>query len=124
MLTSHEVCRRAGCSYRQLDYLDRQGVTAPLRPAGGNGTRRGWGRWQVATVALLTELGALGANHAVLRVVAQRTESLDADQWAGTVFIDMHGRIDQHRTDKPCWSVNLDRYARIADLGQAELLGV
>lgn len=121
MISSQEICERAGCTYRQLDWWDRQRVIGPVRRANGNGTRRGWGAHQIATIALITELAALGATHDILRTVAQRTEAWELEQWTGTVFVDPRGRISTMRGAAACWSVNLEHYGRIAAAGQLEL---
>lgn len=41
-LTSVQLCRAAGCTYRQLDYWTRRGLIEPAVQAEGSGTRRGW----------------------------------------------------------------------------------
>ena len=43
LLTSAEVCRLAGCSYRQLDYWCRNGWISPVIEAEGSGSQRLWG---------------------------------------------------------------------------------
>lgn len=39
-LNSHEACRAAGITYRQLDYWTRHGYIVPYTEANGSGTRR------------------------------------------------------------------------------------
>ena len=40
LLRSPEVCARAGCTYRQLDFWVRCGYLRPARAAAGSGTQR------------------------------------------------------------------------------------
>lgn len=40
LLRSPEVCARAGCTYRQLDFWTRAGYLKPARAARGHGTQR------------------------------------------------------------------------------------
>jgi DNA-binding transcriptional MerR regulator len=41
-LSSHEVCRLTGVTYRQLDYWVRTGLVQPHEQAHGSGSRRRW----------------------------------------------------------------------------------
>lgn len=55
MLRSKEVCARAGCTYRQLDYWIRAGYLEPwmVIGEGGSGSVRLFERGQVAEVRRL-----------------------------------------------------------------------
>lgn len=58
-LSSHEVCRRTGATYRQLDYWDRTGLLSPsLAPARGSGTQRRYSEADVTKVAIVRYLMA------------------------------------------------------------------
>ena len=50
LLTSHEICRLAGCTYRQLDYWCRIGLISPVVEAEGSGTQRLWGAESVSDI--------------------------------------------------------------------------
>jgi DNA-binding transcriptional MerR regulator len=54
-LTSAQMCRAAGVTYRQLDYWCREGLVRPAVEASGQGSRR---RWSRADVGAVTALGA------------------------------------------------------------------
>lgn len=41
-LSSAQLCRSVGCTYRQLDYWTRQALIEPLVAAEGSGTKRRW----------------------------------------------------------------------------------
>lgn len=41
-MSSVQLCREAGCTYRQLDYWTRHGLVEPLVAADGSGSRRRW----------------------------------------------------------------------------------
>ena len=58
-LSSYEVCRRTGATYRQLDYWDRSGLLSPsLAPARGSGTQRRYSEADVAKAAIVRYLMA------------------------------------------------------------------
>lgn len=58
-LSSHEVCRQTGVSYRQLDYWDRTGLAHPSdRLARGSGTQRRYTEEDVRKVMILKYLMA------------------------------------------------------------------
>jgi DNA-binding transcriptional MerR regulator len=42
LLSSAEMCERAGVTYRQLDNWARKGYVTPAQPAAGCGTQRRW----------------------------------------------------------------------------------
>ena len=53
-LSSSDVCRQAGVTYRQLDGWTRRGLVAPsIREAAGSGTARRWAPADVDRVAAL-----------------------------------------------------------------------
>lgn len=92
LLTSPEVCRLAGCSYRQLDYWTHEGVVAPTRPSSGSGTVRGWTVEEAAIVRLLATMAKLGCQLPVLRNVITALRSFP-ELWSGKVLITADGAI-------------------------------
>lgn len=54
--SSTQACKRAGVSYRQLDYWSRIGAAVPSVGAMGSGTQR---RWSAADITVLRCLGRL-----------------------------------------------------------------
>lgn len=60
LLRSPEVCARAGCSYRQLDFWARVGLVHPERAAAGSGTLRLFSHAEtdvIRRMVLLTDVG-------------------------------------------------------------------
>jgi DNA-binding transcriptional MerR regulator len=53
MLSSDQVCKLVGISYRQLDYWSRTGLIEGQEDAGGSGRRRRWTPVQVERVRAL-----------------------------------------------------------------------
>lgn len=56
LLSSHELCRAASVSYRQLDYWDRTGLLLATIAAQGSGTRRCYHVTEVGVARLLSRL--------------------------------------------------------------------
>ena len=53
-ISSKELMRRTGVSYRQLDYWERTGIVTPsVQAASGSGTKRGWSEGDVAYVVVI-----------------------------------------------------------------------
>lgn len=52
LLSSYDVCMRAGISYRMLDYWARSGIVVPALPARTSGTPRGWTDEQALAIAV------------------------------------------------------------------------
>lgn len=107
MISSAEMCKLAGCSYRQLDYWTRQRVVLPARPACGTGTPRRWSERQVRNVRLVTALAALGAQQAVLQRASAVADLLPEDAWVGTAYVDMEGIVTFSPPVVPSWAVDL-----------------
>lgn len=59
LLSSTDVCQRAGITYRQLDYWARLGVVAPVVDCAGSGTQRRWDREQVRDFIVLSQIADL-----------------------------------------------------------------
>ena len=53
LLSTHQVCRLTGATYRQLDYWTRGGSIKPHQPAEGPGSARRWQRSQLPEVRRL-----------------------------------------------------------------------
>lgn len=54
--STHEIAEKAGITYRQLDYLVKQGRVRPeIQDCDGSGTQRRWAPWQVGEIVQLTE---------------------------------------------------------------------
>jgi DNA-binding transcriptional MerR regulator len=69
-ISSKELMRRTGISYRQLDYWERTGVITPsVQAAEGSGTKRGWSENDVAYVAAIVSF--LDAGHTLESAVAR-----------------------------------------------------
>lgn len=92
LLTSPEVCRLAGVTYRQLDYWTRAGVVTPTREASGTGSVRGWSIEDAALVAVCGSLSKLNAEQALMRKVVEALRVFP-ELWSGKVLITPDGRI-------------------------------
>ena len=57
-LSSSDVCRLTGATYRQLDYWTRRGYLTPAKEAGGKGKPREWAPGDVDQVAVLVARSA------------------------------------------------------------------
>lgn len=60
LLRSLEVCARAGCTYRQLDFWTRCGYVKAARPGKGHGTRRGYDDAEIAIIRRMAALVHVG----------------------------------------------------------------
>lgn len=60
LLSTVEVCRRAGVSYRQLDYWIRCGILTPAREARGSGSARRFTATDLLAVWVAGRLGRMG----------------------------------------------------------------
>lgn len=70
-MTTTEVARAAGVSYRQLDYWARTGALVPaLVVASGSGSHRRYSTAQANVAAVLGRLSRLGATTSVMAEVA------------------------------------------------------
>lgn len=56
LISTHELCRRAGVTYRMLDMWANMGFVVPVVHAQGSGTARGWRGYQVGEVVEIREL--------------------------------------------------------------------
>lgn len=112
LLSSPDVCRLAGISYRQLDYWSRSGL---LKPHGGigSGTQRGFDAKEVRIACLVGELLRFGVSAQVARRVVGCLRESNDDLWSGAILIDVDGRIRPvpgYSADKPSsWLINLRR---------------
>lgn len=108
MLSTRDVARRAGASYRQLDYWIRSGVVVPDRAeARGSGSRRAFSEEQVRVVRLVADLSTLGATSAVLRRAADWAALHPFESWHGLAFIDDDGFVSTEPPGGSCWAVDL-----------------
>jgi DNA-binding transcriptional MerR regulator len=59
-LTSDQVVRQAGITYRRLDYWTRVGYLSPAVPAAGNGSARVWTPWEAEIAGRIRRLSEAG----------------------------------------------------------------
>lgn len=71
-LTSTEVCRRAGITYRNLDYWTRRGFAHPLIDARGCGTQRRWTEDEADVIGRMATWRSLGVALELAREMAER----------------------------------------------------
>lgn len=100
-LSTSDLARLAGCSYRMADYWARTGVLRASQAARGSGSKRGWTVDEVALARAFTVLSGLGATGAVLAAVSV---ALDRDPWLweGSVVVSRDGRV------RPVEAANVD----------------
>ena len=101
-LSSTDVVRHAGCTYRQLDWWTRTGAIVPsIAIADGPGSRRMWSRTDADAVAAITRVvdgfTRLGAD-VPTSVVTEVWRAFHADPDVrelrlGILTIDLRGRV-------------------------------
>jgi len=70
LYTSKDACRRAGLSYRQLDYWVRRGIIRPTQAARGSGSARRWSPVEVVQLHVMSELRQAGVSLQKIRRAA------------------------------------------------------
>lgn len=106
-ISSVEMCRLTGCSYRQLDYWTRARVIVPAVESNGPGSRRTFTERQVRNVRMVVQLAALGAQHDVLVRASMAADLIPEASWVGTVFIEADGTLSLEAPEGPSWAINL-----------------
>lgn len=89
VLSTPQVVDVTGASYRQIDYLCREGVLPAawgLRGP-GSGNRRVWTLRQAAVVAAVVRLVDAGAAPSDLRAVVAALDALPGPEWAGVWYV-------------------------------------
>ena len=122
MISSTEVCKLVGCSYRQLDYWSRNSVIVPALDAHGSGRPRGFTQRQVRVIAMINDLAALNAPGKVLRGAALSAELMPLADWIGTGFVDDVGHLTKTHPGGACWAIDLGSCAEKEELLGRELL--
>jgi hypothetical protein len=114
-LTSTEVCRVAGITYRQLDAWTRAGIlTSSVQSAEGSGSRRRFSRHDALVATAIGLLVAEGVAPSAL--VALVDELTGADSFTGLVFV-TRGRVSRSLPyESVFWCVDLDRVAIEVDV--------
>ena len=92
-LTSDDVCRLSGMTYRQLDYLTRAGIIQPQVMSSGPGTVRRWGHNQVRVLRMASVLRDHGATETTLRPAIQHAQEMSDEAWGARVVVTLDGRI-------------------------------
>jgi len=91
-ISSVEVCRETGATYRQLDYWSRNHVIEPVAHAGGSGYKRVWHPEQLPVIRAITALANMGCPQPILRRVARELE--EHPLWSTTrIVVDNEGVI-------------------------------
>lgn len=81
LFSAPEACRRAGVTYRMLDYWCRTDVIVPAVPSRGSGSQRRFSAEQVRALAVVGRLSKLGASASAMRCAVATMEAgpLDLD---------------------------------------------
>lgn len=99
-LSTRDVARWSGATYRQLDHWDREDVLTPsVRRTIGSGLPRVYDPVDAALAAVCADLSTLHASLDVMRAVVDRLRMLDV--WPDTITVGVDGRIG----DLPGWTV-------------------
>jgi MerR HTH family regulatory protein len=122
VISSTEMVRLAGCTYRQLDCWCRDRIVVPARDSDGTGSHRGFTERQVRIVRLITGLAALGARRDVLLKVAMQADLIPRDEWFGRAYVDSEGQLAHDPTADLCWAVDLAACADTSDLPPHQLV--
>ena len=78
-LTSREVCRRVGVTYRVLDHWTRRGLVRPsITEAKGTGSQRRWAEIDVQRVAIVKLLRDAGIGLETIRLAMSAPSHLGA----------------------------------------------
>lgn len=91
MLSTVQVCRVAGCSFRQLDYWVRVGAVRPEIPARGSGTHRMFSSRQALVVAALTQMAELGVPVRIMGEAASVLE--ERSDLVGILLVGRDGSV-------------------------------
>lgn len=91
VLSSVEVCRRAGVSYRQLDYWIRCGVLTPSYSAHGSGTQRRFSEADALAVWVAGRLATLGARSAAMSAAVAAVLRRDDPVAPGVLLVSPSG---------------------------------
>lgn len=93
MISTVEVCRLTGCTYRQLDYWCRCSVFGPGRvAAGGSGARRAFTREEVEEVAVVTRVARTAGGSKCEALAATVARLRQHPGMTGWVVVDHHAR--------------------------------
>lgn len=100
-LSSFEVCRLVGCSYRQLDYWCRRGLVWPAQPARGSGSQRRFDDEDLAVIGALNTLAAMGCEGNRLDRAARSIRAeLGGNVTSGWLVVDDEGAAWCSDTDE------------------------
>lgn len=84
-LTSTELARLAGLTYRQVDYWAQSGLLRPCLPSRGSGTSRQFEPSEVHVARVVGRLSSIGVEGTLLRVIARALRngatSVEYDGW-------------------------------------------
>jgi hypothetical protein len=92
LLSSLQVTRICGCSYRQLDYWARLGAVVAELPAHGSGSHRRFTIEQAAQVRVVGVLTEYGASADILIAVRRALEA-DPGLWDGPLMVSRDGTV-------------------------------
>jgi DNA-binding transcriptional MerR regulator len=97
LVSSSEVCRRCGCSYRELDSWIATGLVSPSTSANGSGTRRSFDAVEVRWIAAVVQMRSLGLSVTAIR------RALDRGQ-AAQMLDGIERHLGEWRQALPAWA--------------------
>lgn len=112
MITSNDMCKRAGITYRQLDYWLRSGVIECIdgQVEPGSGRPRRYDADEAFVARACGDLVGLGMQLAQVMLVADQLR-----RWPdrrGRVFVDAGGGLSLAPLPVSCYVLDLDDLAR------------
>lgn len=121
-LTSAEIVKASGASYRQVDHWARNGVLVPLiTVADGSGSQRLYREKQAYVAAALVELSKVGVRGEPLMRAAEALTALPLDVWLDVVVVKPSGSLDpwcDRENLTAGWLLHLGRARRMVDRRQ------
>lgn len=109
VISTPELARTCGLSYRQVDRWIREGVLVPLIESPGSGGSRPFSESEARIARVLAALRSLGAPLEVLIVVAaQLRDWTDVDWYDQLLHVSPEsGIVPCTRMPSACWTVDL-----------------
>lgn len=113
-ISSINLSRASGLTYRQCDYWIRVGVLQTMdgRDEPGSGAQRSFAPEEVTVACVLAALRDLNVPLDTLKRVAEQLRLFDEDGWTGTLYVDTNGWISRDQPNMhAAYVINLDLFA-------------